>query len=306
MDPGLLRVLPRLLPTELFQTSAPSDSSHKVLSDPLSVLPFDIVYNIFKHLPVDDTIRLIQASQHVHSLTRDHSFWRHMIKLHLTPWLWELGNLATHLDLHPAFDYKAMFLWLEKVTRPKYGMEGPFIGIANRRRIWNVCTQLAPAYQFKINRTANEEPDDHEAQVLLDAAVSLHLPLTMYPQPKEPPTIHAQFIRSWHEIGNQPSDLETYWNGFTGALVGISVQFGNVERLFGSSEGSVKKGSPIHIATDDWIKELVVHIGDVDMLNTGQDRSRFQRPQDARPPREACIQALEVRSRSEPLQPTIV
>jgi hypothetical protein len=288
MNLELLRILPSLLPAELFQTSAPPNLSHKVRSDPLGVLPFDILYNVFQYLPVEDALKLMQASWHVFSLTRNRSFWRQMTRLHLMPWFWEL---TVHHESHPDIDYKGMFLWLEKTTRPKYGIEGPFIGIANRRRIWNVCKQLAPSYQLKANPTEREEPDYEEAKAIRESAVTLHMPLTMYPQPKEARNVCAQFIRSWNEVTYHPSDLETYFNE-TGALIGISVIFGKVQRLFGSNEGT--KGQSMHIPANDWIEEIVVFINNIDMFERHQDRDYIQRPQDSKPFCDSVIRALQV------------
>ncbi|KAF2623114.1 hypothetical protein BU25DRAFT_462263 [Macroventuria anomochaeta] len=205
-DSELQRILPSLLPDELLSTSASPDLSHKVQHDPLGVLHFDILCGICQCLPIEDTLKLMQASYHVSSLTRNRTFWRQMTRLHLAPWLWETKNIACNRDPYPDFDHKGLFLWLDKVTRPTFGMEGPFMGIANRRRIWNVCEQLAPVYNLRVNRARREEPDDEDAQVVLDTAVSLHMPMTMYPQPADAQTISAQFVRSWDEIENQPSD----------------------------------------------------------------------------------------------------
>lgn len=166
------------------------------------------------------------------------------------------------------------------------------MGIANRRRIWNVCEQLAPAYNLKAHRKTQDEPDDQEAKAVLDAALSLHMPRVMYPQPKQSTTVFAQFIRSWNEVANQASDVETYFREEDGALVGISVTFSDVERIFGSTEG--KKGQSMHINAQDWIQEIIVDIRHIDMLNRNQDRSNVESPLNEKPSRTSLIDGLTV------------
>lgn len=79
-----------------------------------------------------------------------------MIRTHLAPWLWEIIDLVDGDEL-PGFDYKGLFLWLDKVTQPKFGMGGPFMGVANRRRIWGVCGQLVDAYKDQLNTMQDAE-----------------------------------------------------------------------------------------------------------------------------------------------------
>lgn len=99
----------------------------------------------------------MRASYHVHTATAEPQFWIRMIRTHLAPWFWEIDDLVTERDFIPALDYKSLFLWLDKVTTPKYGLEGPFMGVANRRRIWGVCGQLAPAYKLGLDIASQKE-----------------------------------------------------------------------------------------------------------------------------------------------------
>ena len=80
-----------------------------------------------------------------------------MIRKHLVPFFWEMLPLIDQSDLLPDFDYKTLFLWLDKVTTPEYGIAGPFMHVANRRRIWGVCEQLAPAYERGIETTLQKK-----------------------------------------------------------------------------------------------------------------------------------------------------
>ena len=95
----------------------------------------------------------MQASQHVCTITREPQYWAGMIQYHLAPWFWELGDLVAEQNF---VDYKGLFLWLEAVTRPRKGVSGPWMGLANRRRIWGVCGQLADAYRVALEQEIAE------------------------------------------------------------------------------------------------------------------------------------------------------
>lgn len=76
-----------------------------------------------------------------------------MIEYHLMPWFWEISNLISDQNF---LDYKGVFVWLEKVTRPRKGVKGPWMGVANRRRIWKVCGLLEEDYAVALEREIAE------------------------------------------------------------------------------------------------------------------------------------------------------
>lgn len=41
---------------------------------------------------------------------------------------------------------KGLLLAVDSLTRPKKHMRGSFMGLANRRRIWSLCKQIADLY----------------------------------------------------------------------------------------------------------------------------------------------------------------
>jgi len=139
------------MPPRLLLTEPQPDSSRRVQHDPLTVLPFDLLHTVIQYLPVQDALSLMQASYHVCITTRPPTFWRNMIRIHLAPWFWEIETLVTGDELQ-GLDYKGLFLWLDKVTEPIFAMQGPFMGVANRRRIWNVCGVVADAYKVQLEQ----------------------------------------------------------------------------------------------------------------------------------------------------------
>jgi hypothetical protein len=254
--PGIDEVVKSMLPAKLFDRpcALPLDLAHKVRQDPLTALPYDLLHGIFTELSLKDILSLMKASWHVFESTRDPAFWKLMIREHIVSFFWDLKDMFKNTTFPETFDWKGAFQWLNEITKGTFALEGPMMSIANRRRIWNVCNQLAPLYFAKLNAEAYEEPPDAEADAVMATAKSYHTAVTMFPVPTKTRSITTQFIRSWSEIMYRACDFETYWTEFYGNLIGISVSFGSEERVFGSTEGI--RGQSLHIRADDWIKEI--------------------------------------------------
>lgn len=295
MKPEIKEILHGMLPAQLFASPLEqSDLSHKVQNDVFTKLPYDILHLIFLHLSTSDMLSLIHASYSVCSATRSTSFWKSQIRTRILPWFWEIEDLFDS-TFPTDFNFKGTFLWLEKLTRAEFGMIGPFLGLANRRRIWNVCQELVPSYIEKVPKNAQPEPDAEAAKAIIDKAFCLHMPLVTYPKPKKTHVASAQFIRSWNEIESKSSVLETFWND-NGALVGISVTFGSARRVFGTDEESKAKAGigVMHIPAGEWIKEIVVYMRNLDMFDRSGDRSKYRTAMDIKPKEDVWIEALSV------------
>jgi hypothetical protein len=180
--PGLREEIHDMLPAcVLGRTSKVTDLSERVRSDPTQVLPYDILLGIIERMDTEDMLSFMKASYHVNSYTRESAFWKHMIRMRILPWFDELRQFieTTSTD---ALDYKGLFLWVDAVTRPKYGNQGPLMHIANRRRIWGCCQPLASLYKLKMGPVEPAEPEDsEEAKAILQSSVCLQMPMTMYP-----------------------------------------------------------------------------------------------------------------------------
>jgi hypothetical protein len=294
--PGIEDVVQSMLPATLFdQASTPLlDLSHRVRHDPLTSLPYDVLHGIFAELSIKDTLALIQASWHVHDSTRDPAFWRLMIRVHIVSFFSELDNMLNNMTFPDTFDWRAAFQWLNEITKPKFAMEGPLCGIANRRRIWDVCLQLKPRYLEKLHPENYQEPGDDEAADVLAGAKSFHMPLIMHPQPsaQDARAVTTQFVRSWSEIGYRACDFDTYWKDDHSRLVGISVTFGSVARVFGSTEGV--KGVSMHIGAGEWISEIVLRLGKLQLHVRDADRGAITGPEDPKAVAEAHVKGMVV------------
>lgn len=67
-------------------------------------------------------------------------------------WLWIPRDLFDDAKLHTEeigkspIDWMKVYLLFDSVTARPYAMSGVYMGLANRRRIWNACEQLKSAY----------------------------------------------------------------------------------------------------------------------------------------------------------------
>ena len=265
---------------------------HKVLNDPLRALPYDVIHLILGELSLEDVRSLMQSSWYIYASTRSNAFWKQRLATSVLPWLWEASFLLEDESLSEALNWKDVFLWLNSVTKPQFGMDGLFMGVANRRRIWNACQPLVDQYLERVYPEQRPEPDVSEIRTIKDSAKASNTALVMYPVPETVHPVSSQFICSWDELHNRSSVLCAWWNQ-EGALVGISVTFvGSDTRVFGSTEGV--RGTPLYILKGNWVLEFVVHIEEIDMFDIGQDRSDIRDASENVPRKTVHIVALGV------------
>ncbi|OJD15883.1 hypothetical protein AJ78_03901 [Emergomyces pasteurianus Ep9510] len=239
----------------------------KVKLDPFSNLPYDILHYILQFLPGDSTRAFMAASWSVYNATRHPALWKRLIYWGM-PWFWELHKLVEEHSTD--LDYKNLYLWLDKATRPSYGMNGPFLGIANRRRIWGACTQLAERYFSSFHKPDNpDEPADEDFNSVLQELQIMQLPIVKYPQPNsEVRTISKQLLYTLDEFDSRSATLETFWTS-GGSLMGLTVIFGTSRRVFGramATDGVHKR--VIFIDSSNWITGLVLYMSELDLLDS--------------------------------------
>jgi hypothetical protein len=125
------------------------DLGNKVIKDPFRNTPYDVTYLILQYLSGDSIMALSRASWTILTRTRNSSFWKKRLSEDMV-WFWELQQYLKSSQ-HAVRNYKALYLWLDKRTHPLYGLTGAFMGIANRRRIWRPCAELAHRYYTKLH-----------------------------------------------------------------------------------------------------------------------------------------------------------
>ncbi|KAI8932283.1 hypothetical protein NX059_010480 [Plenodomus lindquistii] len=293
---GIRDVLQNELPPRLLsRQSPPLDLKHKIRRDPFENLPYDILLETFKHLTIQEILTLMKASWLVKFNTDDAGFWQLLIRDRILPWFWELRIPLINATFPDGFDHKGLFLWLDAITEPRFAMKGPYMGIANRRRIWYAVQDLVPLYETRMKPIEHMKTaeDEAEAKAILASAVNLHMPMVMYPQPKEAQAVTTQFVRSWADITHHPCDFDTFWD-HKERLVGIAVQFGGDLRVFGSTQG--KKGTPLHIEAHNWITQIKIYTEEIDISSTWQYDAGQQSKDDFRSSRDACVRGLRIES----------
>jgi hypothetical protein len=121
-----------------------------VVNDPFGELPYDILHILLSLLPGKSVRGLMKASWPVTRVTRSTKFWKWLLFSDL-PWFWELHELIKEFPDDANLDFKKLYLWADEFTTPTFGMRGRFLGIANRRRIWGPCQELAESYSRRCS-----------------------------------------------------------------------------------------------------------------------------------------------------------
>lgn len=239
-----------------------------MINDPFSRLPYDLLHTLFSHLPKASFLNLILASWPVNCATRNHpAFWKNHMRAAM-PWFWEMDELIKQPQPQD-IDYRRFYFWLDQNTTPTFAMGPPFLGIANRRRIWYACEQMASAYHKKLLPEVSTA-DDAANAVDFESCRCLEMPLVSYPQPspKTTKTVNTQWVYSWSEVEKQPSMLETFWRGDSNMLVGLSLTFGGSRRVFGHAEEGVDATESMPIKPGDIIKSITIHIPQMCLRST--------------------------------------
>lgn len=229
-------------------TKTSLDLEARVRHDPFANIPYDILYSITALLPSDSVLNLNKASWFVHTcLLSNNAFWKQRLREH-TPWFHKLRYLIDDATTPTeGCDFRTLFFWLYAQTRPRLWMSGPFMALANRRRLWGVCEQIADHYhQAKQKQRPQEDECDETAQLIENHADTPRMPIVAYPPPSpEAETISTVWIRSWAELDAPFALFEAFWdvsrtvNGTRhGSLVGLAMTFHGSRRLFGRDDSA--------------------------------------------------------------------
>ncbi|KAM5386963.1 hypothetical protein ACJZ2D_000256 [Fusarium nematophilum] len=235
----------------LLMPSIMSQSPAQPRNDPFSCLSNEVLCLIVDQLSGDELLSFPSASRSIHRVTSSNNFWKLRIISDM-PWLWELRESLAEPVLQ--LDYKKLYGWLNAVTKPVFGVGLPFLAIANRRRIWQSCVELADHYL----ETAGKQPAVAPETEIVER---VDCPLMLKAAPTDLPRNHqitpTLWLHSWQEMHDLPYVFETFWND-DGILIGIGVVFGNSRRILGSQTGEkLAKG----FKAGNWISEMVLHIG---------------------------------------------
>ncbi|KAJ5403246.1 hypothetical protein N7509_003117 [Penicillium cosmopolitanum] len=140
----------------------------KLMDDPFAHFPLELLLIIISALQPRSLLNLMQASPHIRrGLSRtSFSYWKRRFETDL-PWFYEVHSFLQGIPSPASFDARELpgkslshfFAWAYHTTTPRWGLHGPFMGIANRRRIWEACNQLVGPYLALV------KPEDRNTEV---------------------------------------------------------------------------------------------------------------------------------------------
>jgi hypothetical protein len=126
--------------------------TQKTIADPFRTLSNELIHHITSYLDGKELFLLRRASMIVREATNGKSFWMPRVQKDMG-WLWvhpELFALGNATRLNPPIDWMKVYLLFNTVTARPWGMRGVYMGLANRRRIWNVCEGIKSLYMSHV------------------------------------------------------------------------------------------------------------------------------------------------------------
>jgi hypothetical protein len=244
------------------------DLGPRVKYDPFVKLPYDLIHKICCLLSVNSLLDLGRASWPVQSVLRNNDkFWKGRMKS-LLPWFSELHELINDPEVLQKRSAKALFVWADKISTAKVGMKGPFMGLANRRRIWGVCEQLAGLYLPRLRESDGSRPGSIEHMIQKRSAC-VNMPVVSFPVASRRDLERAYFVRSWADLNALKHFLEIFWDA-NGSLVGISLSPDTQRRLFGKDDthdGVLRQS--MDLEKGDWISGFILHLPIMNLTRRG-------------------------------------
>ena len=257
-------------------------STPPALEDPFVRLPVELLLSITSALDGFSFLNLLHASPRVHrSLGNSASLWMQCLRDDL-PWFYELQYFLDGIEFNAHTEdlshnsLRHLFARAHGTTMPRRGMKGPFMGIANRRRIWDICSQLADLYVDQLPPYDSDDfamENEEEAQ-FLNEAVCLEMPVVTTPTQDRFYTVRAFWVHTWSQINQSERifTLKLFWERDNLMGLGTTMEDGkgSILSLFGVDEQ--EDGSPkdigqesgisvteMRIDSDDWITGFILY-----------------------------------------------
>ncbi|KAM0420629.1 hypothetical protein ACHAPT_011545 [Fusarium lateritium] len=230
----------------------------KVRWDPFQQIPESVLRDVLDLLDNESVLNLCRASWSMFDLIRhNRSFWETRIRKH-TPYFEELGDtLAEEYESLRAQDPRKILLWAEEASKPRVGISGFLMPVANRRRIWGVCEQIARLYDADCPDPGSETTCEMES-----IAVGNKMHFVGFNGNVVFDTQQSFWVQSWDEYNeDRPWTIKTFWNS-DWDMTGIAVSFeGEEPRMFGkrgTEEGAWETSK--EMSPETWIRGFVFHL----------------------------------------------
>ena len=230
-------------------------------------LPYDIIYNIAVLLPLKSAISLAGASRQLQAwLHNGAGVWKRMAFSSM-PWFVELHELMQEepdVFTNRNLNMKKALLWLDHATTGKPFLTGPFMAVANRRRVWTTCEQLADIWLGFNSGNNRKEREIRTASKSIQRETFASWVSSSYGSP-----INHFWVKSWEDISSGERILETFWDS-EGFLLGMALTVDGNRRVAGgelkpalTNEAVIKR--EVEIASGEWIAGFVVHLPPFDL-----------------------------------------
>ncbi|KAL1748264.1 hypothetical protein HDZ31DRAFT_60459 [Schizophyllum fasciatum] len=221
-------------------------------NDPFSALPAELLTSILLFVSQESIIPFLLASPAARRLELTNSFFLSRIAVDM-PWAWEI--LQPPLCQRTDVDWRAVYTHLHCESGPNRTNALP--GLANRRRIWDVCGQAAAIYQ----RRAQEE-ERAASQVLVPEsvkarAVCTHVLHVLSPTPSKAASLTVWLPVTQATIAGEKT-IKLYWTA-QGVLSCVIIMIGGEQVLFGTAQGP--NVDECAVAKGDWIDGFELGIG---------------------------------------------
>lgn len=232
-------------------------------NDAFSRLAPEIVYRIFSQLDTTSICHLSVASRYIAHITSEPHFWKTRIDLDFG-WISEVLDPKSKVT-RETLDWRNVYRLLNSISTKNHPEE--VRGLFNRRRIWNLCSEMLDKYYLqkeKLDRARNDL-DHPEA---LDGAISSSMPRLTFPEARETVTGRIALFQAWKDLKEVKPIIETWWND-AGELSGLEVSHErDGERLESyRTLGDTRffdDGETLPIYDYEWLTALVVTTRETD------------------------------------------
>ncbi|KAJ3550070.1 hypothetical protein NM208_g165 [Fusarium decemcellulare] len=224
-------------------------------SNPLQALPETLLYEVIQSLDNESLLNLCHASWSTFLMLRDNqSFWKSRLLGHMSYFFELLEIVCGSSASLGSRDLRRILQWANTASKPRPGITGPLLPVANRRRIWNVCEQIQSLYSREPIQGPMQTSD------LEQSSFCNKMHSVGYPGAAKRDVRDSVWLRSWDDLYRRWT-LEIFWN-VSWTLSGIGVKFDKEEtRLFGykpREKGSWRTAGSF--GPDVWIKGFIFHI----------------------------------------------
>ncbi|KAL1629911.1 hypothetical protein SLS56_005181 [Neofusicoccum ribis] len=181
---------------------------------------------------------LLKASLATYQATADSALlWKQVIKWKM-PWFQEAQDL-TDGELLQQKDTMDLLLWLDDMTTGKLFMEGPFMSIANRRRIWGVCEQLKHEYDTLMALLEQRPLPEHVFHAEIMRFSFQTSAFVGFAALEQDPLVQQECFLD--DFSKKEFLFEAYWD-VEGSLIGLRLAFAGDERVWRNRSGNWSLG----------------------------------------------------------------